>query len=86
LGSFTPEELAIAHQHLNPGKSLDLDSIYTEFILHLNLGFAISSLQLKISKIWRRALIVAIPKPEKPLGDPNSYHPISLQCVPFKIL
>jgi len=28
LGSFTPEELAIAHQHLNPGKSLDLDSIY----------------------------------------------------------
>jgi len=60
--------------------------LFTEFILHLNLGFAISSLQLKIPKIWRRALIVAIPKPEKPLGDPNSYHPISLQCVPFKIL
>jgi len=44
--------------------------------------------QLKIPKIWRRALVVAIPKPEKPLGDrdPKSYHPISLLCVPFKIL
>jgi len=32
------------------------------------------------------ALIVAIPKPEKPLGDPKSYRPISLLCVLFKIL
>jgi len=42
--------------------------------------------QLKIPKIWRRALVVAIPKPEKPLGDPKSYRPISLPCVSFKIL
>ena len=41
--------------------------------------------QLKIPKIWRRALIVAIPKPEKPLGGPKSYRPISLLCFPFKI-
>ena len=42
--------------------------------------------QLKIPKIWRRALVVAIPKPEKPLGDPKSYCPISLLCVTYKIL
>ena len=42
--------------------------------------------QLKIPKIWRSALIVAIPTPDKPLGDPKSYRPISLLCVPFKIL
>jgi len=42
--------------------------------------------QLKIPKIWRRALIVAIPKPEEPLGHPKSYCPISLLCIPFKIL
>ena len=42
--------------------------------------------QLKIPKIWRRALVVAISKQEKPLGDPKSYRPISLLCVPFKIL
>jgi len=26
------------------------------------------------------------PKAEKPLGDPNSYRPLSLLCVTFKIL
>jgi len=26
------------------------------------------------------------PEPEKPLGDPKNYLPISLLCVPFKIL
>ena len=43
--------------------------------------------QLNIPKIWRTALVVAIPKPEKLLEeDPKSYHPISLLCVSFKIL
>ena len=41
---------------------------------------------LKLPKIWRRATVVAIPKPMKPLGDPRSYRPISLLCTPFKIL
>ena len=58
----------------------------TEFILHA--GAALKSWfcdfltsfmrQLKIPKIWIRALIVAIPKPGKALGDPKSYRPISL--------
>ena len=30
--------------------------------------------------------MVAIPKPGKPVGDPKSYRPISLFCVPYKIL
>ena len=30
--------------------------------------------------------MVAIPKPTKPVGDPKSYQPISLLCVPYKIL
>ena len=42
--------------------------------------------RLKIPKIWKRALVVAIPKPGKPVGDPKSYRPISLLCVPCKIL
>jgi len=42
--------------------------------------------QLKIPKIWRRALIVVIPMPEKSLGDTKSYRPVYLLCVPFKIL
>ena len=50
-------------------------------------GFFSSCLRrLKIPKVWRRALIVAIPKPLKSVEDPKSYCPISLLCVPYKIL
>ena len=42
--------------------------------------------RLKIPKIWRRALVVALPNPAKPVGDPKSYRPISLLCVLYKIL
>jgi len=31
---FRPEEFAAAIRHLKPGKSLGLDSIFSEFILH----------------------------------------------------
>jgi len=91
---FAPEELTAALRRLKPGKSPGLDSIFPEFILHA--GSALKSWfcdflnscmhQLKIPKVWRRALIVPIPKPEKPLGNPKSYRPISLLCIPFKIL
>ena len=91
---FRPEEFAAALRHLKPGKTPGLDSIFPEFILHA--GPALKSWfcdflnscmrQLKTAKIWRRALVVAIPKPEKPSGDLKSYRPISLLCFPFKIL
>ena len=71
-----------------------MDSIFPEFILHARSApkswfydFLNSCMrQLKIPKVWRRTLVVANPKSEKPLGDPKSYLPISLLCVPFKIL
>ena len=91
---FRPEEHPAALRRLKKGKSPGLDSTFPEFILHA--GSALKSWfcdflspcmrQLKIPKIWRRALIVAIPKPEKPLQDPKSYRPTSLLCVPLKIL
>ena len=93
-GHSISEDFAVDLRHLIPGKSLGLISIWLEFILHARsalkswfcdfLGSCMR--QLKISKIWKRALVVAIPKPEKPLGDPNSYRSISLLCVLFKIL
>jgi len=91
---FRSEEFAAALKRLKPGKSPGLDSIFSEFILHAGstlkswfCDFLNSCMrQLKIPKICRRALVVAIPKPEKPLGDPKSYRPIFLLCVSFKIL
>ena len=93
-GSFTHWEFAAALQHLKPGKAPGPDSICPELIIHAGAslktwlrGFLSSCLHhLKIPKIWRRALVVAVPKPSKPVEDPRSYRPISLLCVPYKIL
>ena len=50
-------------------------------------GFLSSYLrQLKIPKIWRRALIAAIPKSSNSVEDPQSYGLIFLVCVPYKVL
>ena len=92
--NFSQREFVADLQHLKPGKASGPDSICPELIFHTGAAlkswlrdFISSCLRrLKIPKIWRRALVVAIPKPGKPVGDPKSYRPISLLCVPYKIL
>ena len=92
--SFLQREFAAALQHLKPGKAPGPHSIFPELILHAGASlkswlrdFLSSCLRrLKIPKIWKRALVVAIPKPGKPVEDPKRYRPISLLCVPYKIL
>ena len=93
-GDFSSREFTAALQHVKPGKALRPDSICPELKIHAGIalkswlhGFLSSCLrQLKIPKAWRRALVVAIPQPKKPVEDPKSYCPISLLCVPYKIL
>ena len=90
---FSPREFAAALRHLKPGKAPGSDSICLELVVHAGpglkfwlRGFLSSCLhQLKITKVWRKALVVAISKPSK-LEDLQSYRPISLLCVPYKIL
>ena len=92
--TFSQREFTAALQHLKPGKAPGPDSICPKLILHA--GAALKSWlrdllssclrRLKIPKIWRRALAIAIPKPGKPVGDPKSYRPISMLCAPYKIL
>ena len=89
-GNFTSKEFTVALQHQKPC----LDSICPNIILHAGAalnswlcGFLSSCLRrLKIIKIWRKALVVAIPKSRKPEEDPKSYWPISMLCIPYKIL
>jgi len=91
---FRLEVLAASLRRLKPGKFPELDSIFPDFIVHTGSAlkswfcdfFTFCMRQLKIPKIWRIALIVAIPKTEKRPEDPKSYCPVSLLCVPFKIL
>ena len=93
-GDFSSTDFAAALQHVKPGKAPGPYSICPKLIIHAGTalkswlrGFLSSCLrQLKIPKVWRRALVVAIPKPNKPVKDPKSYHLISLLCVPYKIL
>ena len=92
--NFSQRKFTAVLQHLKPGKASGPDSICPELILHAGSAlkswlrdFLSSCLRpLKIPKIWRRALVVAIPKPMKPVGDPKSYRPISPLFVPYKIL
>ena len=93
-GDFSSEEFTRALQLLKPGKAPGPDLICPELIIHagaalkswLNLFLSSCLRRVKLPKIWRRASVVAILKPKKPPGDPKSYRPISLLCVPFKIL
>ena len=92
--NFSQREFAAALQHLKPSKALGPDSICSELIIHAGSAlkswlrdfFSSCLLRLKIPKIWRRALVVAILKPTKPVGDPKSYRPISLLCISYEIL
>ena len=92
--NFSQRKFTAALQHLKPGKTPGLDSICPELILHAGAAlkswlrdfFSSCLRRLKIPKIWRRTLVVAIPKPRKPVGDPKSYRPISLFYVPYEIL
>ena len=74
--NFSQREFAAALQHLKSGKAPGLDPICPEFILYAGAAlksrlcdFLSSCLRrLKIPKIWRRALVLPIPKPGKPVG------------------
>ena len=91
---FTVEELEAAIKKLKSGKAPGRDNIHPEFVIHQSAkttawlcSFPTSCFRRsKLPKTWRRATVVALLKPNKPAQDPKSYRPISLLCVPFKIL
>ena len=92
--NFSQGEFTAALRHLKPGKAPGRDSTCPKFIIYsgaplkswLRDFFSFCLRRLKIPKIWRKALIVAISKPIKPVGNPRSCSPISLLCVLYKIL
>ena len=93
-GNFTLEETSAAITKLKPGKSPGCDNIHPEFIIHQSatttrwLCSFLSSCfsRCRLPRKWRRATVIALQKPNKPADDPKGYRPISLLCVPFKIL
>ena len=91
--SSTSQKFAAALKHLKPGKAPGPDSIFLRLITHAVAAlkhcsrgfFSFCLCHLKIPKVWRRALVVAILKTNKPVEDPKNYHPISLLYILYKI-
>ena len=86
---FSGNELILALNLLKPGKAPGLDRICLGFILYGGKAlkswlrkFLSSCLHhLKIPKIWGRADVAAIPKPNKPMDDVRTYRPILFLCA-----
>ena len=91
---FTTSELTATIKLLKGGKSQGPDNIPPEFMMHcgrkclkwVRKFYCFCLEHTAIPKIWRRATVVAILKPNKPADDPKSYRLISLLCVPYKSL
>ena len=91
---FTHEEMTTALKTLKSGKAPGLDKLHPEFFMNMHsncinwlLNLMSTCLRLKkIPKVWRRAKVVAILKPNKAVEEPSSYRPISLLCLPYKIM
>ena len=91
---FTYDEMTSAIKHLKPNKAAGIDNIHPEFILHqgrkatewLRSFCSACFHSTKLPKKWRLAKVIALPKPNKPTDDPKGYRPISLLCVPYKIM
>ena len=91
---FTTEEIIKAVNQLKSGKAQGPDNIPPEFLINcgqkctdwLRVFFSTCLARQAVPKVWRKATIIAIPKPNKPAEDPKNYRPISLLCVPFKLL
>ena len=83
-----------ALKSMKAGKAPEPDDIHPEFLLHAGdaatkwlCQYMSTSLErCKISKIWSKATVITLPIPNQPKDDPKSYRPISLLCIPFKLL
>ena len=91
---FSIKELFSVIKHIKTGKVQCPHNIAPPFLKHcspkfinwLSKFFSACLKHQSIPKIWRKATVVALPKPHKPSDGPRSYRPISLLCVPYKIL
>ena len=77
---FTTGELVEALKSMKAGKAPEPDDIHPEFLLHpgdavtkwLCQYMSTSLEKCKIPEIWRKATVIALPKPNRPKDDPKS--------------
>ena len=83
LGDFSPKRISPKTprtlHHLKPGEATGPDSVCPELVIHAGPGLkfwprgflSFCLCQFKISKVWKRALVVAIPRLSKPVEIPT---------------
>ncbi|UYV84687.1 hypothetical protein LAZ67_X003096 [Cordylochernes scorpioides] len=84
------DAIKVTHNNRAPGP----DGIMPEFMKHLGQKAIKWMAKLftnilstgSIPSVWKQAKVLAILKPGKTSDDPNNYRPISLICIPYKIL
>jgi len=94
LNPFTDEEISAALQKTKPATAPGYDNIHVEFLK--NLGpkartwlskfFSRIMATRSIPKIWRKAKVTAVEKPDKDPSLAATYRPISLLSVCYKLL
>jgi hypothetical protein len=91
---FTTQEIHTALPLVKAGTTPGYDNMHPEFLKHLGpkgqkwLAAFFSKIisEGRLPKIWRKAKVIALPKPGKDLNNAASYRPISLLSVCFKLL
>ncbi|GFW71054.1 probable RNA-directed DNA polymerase from transposon BS [Trichonephila clavipes] len=91
--NFSISELREVVGHIRCAKSPGPDNFHPEFLKHLGCN-ALSVLltlynhswKYGVPAIWKKAIVVPIPKKNKPLDDLNSYRPISLTSILSKVM
>ncbi|GFW09549.1 probable RNA-directed DNA polymerase from transposon X-element [Trichonephila clavipes] len=90
---LTAKQLREAVGHIRCAKSPGPDNFHPEFLKHLGCN-ALSVLltlynhswKYGVPAIWKKAIVVPVPKKNKPLDDLNSYRPISLTSILSKVM
>jgi hypothetical protein len=91
---FRSEDVAEALACVKLGTASGYDNIQPELLKHtgpraqswLARFFTHILATKKLPKIWKRAKVIALPKPGKDHNLPSSYRPISLLSVSYKLL
>ncbi|GFT94340.1 uncharacterized protein LOC103523941 [Trichonephila clavipes] len=90
---LTAKQLREAVGHIRCAKSPGPDNFHPEFLKHLGCNALSVLLTLYnhswkngVPAIWKKAIVVPIPKKNKPLDNLNSYRPTSLTSILSKVM
>lgn len=91
---FDPSEVAAAIDSFSNSKAAGPDGLNILHLKHLGprgLDFLTGLLNLSLAtasipRLWRKSVIIPLPKVQKPISEGSSYRPISLLCPAVKVL